>query len=147
MPRKNAPLPLEIQAFNALLQSCFVVSQKVVFRVNPSETLKKNQYQALETLYANGPLNQRQIAAQMGQHHSNMTVLIDSLEEQGLARRVKSKNDRRFYLVELTPDGKKCVKKLLPKKTRQIADAMGSLNDTDLEHLKRICSCLIQEAE
>ncbi len=44
---------------------------------------------------------------------SNVTGIVDSLEERGLARRTPSEGDRRVKLIELTADGRRLRARLM----------------------------------
>lgn len=48
-------------------------------------------------------------------HRSNITGLVDRLEERGLLRRRDSATDRRAYLVVLTSKGQALLEEILPQ--------------------------------
>lgn len=50
----------------------------------------------LEALYHKGPLCKRDIAAKILKSTGNITLLIDNLEKNGLVRRERDNEDRRF---------------------------------------------------
>jgi DNA-binding MarR family transcriptional regulator len=53
------------------------------------------------------PRTMSEIAAVLHCDNSNVTGIVDGLEEKGLARRRPSEGDRRVKLIELTPEGRK----------------------------------------
>jgi len=54
------------------------------------------------------------LSRQLIMHRSNVTGLVDRLEERGLVRRKDSATDRRAYLVALTPRGRALLEQILP---------------------------------
>jgi|SRR5271166_95489 len=58
---------------------------------------------ALEHLEASGPLTQRQLGDRLCLTSGAITMLVDRLEQAGWVRRRPHPSDRRFVLVELSP--------------------------------------------
>ena len=54
-----------------------------------------------------------EIAAVLHCDRSNVTGIVDSLEERGLARRTTSEGDRRVKLIALTADGRRLRARLM----------------------------------
>lgn len=52
-------------------------------------------------------LTQKDLAKDTYFEQSNLTLMLDKLELKGLVKRVQKENDRRAYLVNITPEGKK----------------------------------------
>ena len=59
----------------------------------------------LETLHCKGPAMMRTLAEGLGLSARNITAVADSLETDGLVRRVAHPSDRRATILELTDDG------------------------------------------
>jgi MarR family transcriptional regulator, organic hydroperoxide resistance regulator len=53
------------------------------------------------------PRTMSEIANALQCDNSNVTGIVDSLEEKGLVRRRPSEEDRRVKLIELTPEGRR----------------------------------------
>ena len=53
------------------------------------------------------PRTMSEVASALQCDNSNVTGIVDSLEEKGLVRRRPSEEDRRVKLIELTPEGKR----------------------------------------
>ena len=60
----------------------------------------------LSTLAKSGPLTQIELATAMSIDRTAMVYLIDELEAQTLVERVRSPQDRRAFLIHLTPGGR-----------------------------------------
>ena len=56
-----------------------------------------------------GMLNQQELADLCGMDKTNMLRSIDTLQLKGLVKRVKKADDRRAYVIKLTPKGEKIV--------------------------------------
>jgi len=137
MRRNEKKVQLEVEVFDALQQSAMITAREVYRFLSP-HNLSVSQFRTLETLYNQGPLCQKDISGHVVKSTGNITTVIDGLEEKSLVRRVRNKNDRRRYNIELTPEGKKLVKKLLPQKAKRIKRVMGKMSTKDLEQLERI---------
>jgi len=144
MRREGKKVPLEVEVFDALQQSAMITAREVYRFLSP-HNLSVSQFRTLEVLYHQGPLCQRDISEHVVKTTGTMTTVIDGLEKKSLVRRVRDKNDRRRYNVELTPQGEKLVKKILPQQTRAIKQVMGKLTLEDLENQRRIYEILTDE--
>jgi DNA-binding MarR family transcriptional regulator len=61
------------------------------------------------------PVETRTIAAEGGFSKATLSGVLTTLEARGLVSRTKSKTDGRLVMVELTPAGRRLMKKLFPK--------------------------------
>lgn len=59
--------------------------------------------------YQKEPMYMSQVGERMLLSNANITGLVDRLEKQGYAKRVRSSKDRRKIGVEITKEGIKCV--------------------------------------
>src|SRR5215472_7494697 len=71
--------------------------------------LDTRRYSVLAGVAAGGGSSQRTIADTLGLDRATVVALVDTLESQGLARRVRSRDDRRANAVELTPKGRRTL--------------------------------------
>jgi len=65
------------------------------------------QFAIIDILGHNGPLKISEIYKRMLIKSGNKTMILDSLEEKDLIKRIFSKNDRREIIIELTQVGEK----------------------------------------
>ena len=73
--------------------------------------LSPRAWGVLSTLAESGPLTQIELATTMSIDRTAMVYLIDELEAQALAERVRSPQDRRAFLIHLTPSGRRAQRK------------------------------------
>lgn len=52
-------------------------------------------------------LTQKDLAKDTYFEQSNLTLMLDKLELKGLVKRIAKENDRRAYIITITPEGKK----------------------------------------
>ena len=69
------------------------------------------QLWAIKTIAENETICVSDLAARMYLHAATVIGILDRLEERGIITRLRSRNDRRFVVVELSEQGKKLVKK------------------------------------
>ena len=93
--------------------------------------LTVSQFGVLEALYHLGPLCQRALADKILKTGGNMTTVIDNLERNGLVRRERSAEDRRFITVHLTDDGRALVAQIFPAHAEDISRAFAALDDAE----------------
>jgi len=69
------------------------------------------QYSVLIVIDRNPGLRQNQISDALGIKRANFVLLLNTLEKRGLAQRAPAR-DRRSYALQLTPQGRRLLKKL-----------------------------------
>jgi DNA-binding MarR family transcriptional regulator len=68
--------------------------------------LSPRAWGVLSTLAESGPLTQIELATTRAIDRTAMVYLLDDLEQRALVERVRSPQDRRAFLIHLTPDGR-----------------------------------------
>jgi DNA-binding MarR family transcriptional regulator len=72
-----------------------------------SGELTLSESHAIEILGIYGKMNMKTLAEKLAVTRGTVTVTVDRLERGGYAKRVATEEDRRAYIIELTPEGKK----------------------------------------
>ncbi|RMF13365.1 MAG: MarR family transcriptional regulator [Candidatus Dadabacteria bacterium] len=93
--------------------------------------LTTSQFGVLEALYHLGPLCQRALADKILKTGGNLTTVIDNLERNGLVRRERSTQDRRFITVHLTDAGRELIARIFPAHAEDVARAFAPLTATE----------------
>ena len=73
--------------------------------------LSPRAWGVLSTLAESGPLTQIDLATTMAIDRTAMVYLLDDLEDRELVERVRSPQDRRAFLIHLTPAGRRAQRK------------------------------------
>jgi len=131
----------EARALNAYVK-LMRASEAVTGRIHRHLTdagLTVTQFGVLEALYSLGPLSQRDIGRKILKSSGNITLVIDNLEKRGLVKRERSKEDRRYYAVDLTATGRKMIGTIFPRHAAKVVEEMKSLTGAEQEELSRLC--------
>jgi DNA-binding MarR family transcriptional regulator len=83
------------------------------------------------------PRTMSELAQALHCDNSNVTGIVDSLEEKGLAGRFPSEGDRRVKLVELTEEGRRLRARLMREAAKPPAWLHG-LSEADQKTLREI---------
>jgi MarR family 2-MHQ and catechol resistance regulon transcriptional repressor len=131
----------EVRALNAYVK-LMRASESVSARIHGHLTdagLTVSQFGVMEALYHLGPLNQSELAKKILKSSGNITMVIDNLEKRSLVKRERKAEDRRFYTVQLTVEGRRLMGILFPRHAAIIIEEMNALTRTEQEELSRIC--------
>ena len=79
-----------------------------------------------------------QLARALDQQPQSVGGVVDQLERQGWAQRVRDLPDRRAIRVELTAAGRAKLAEALPIMAATFADVFGRLTDADLVTLRHL---------
>ena len=90
--------------------------------------LSPSQFNILNLLYEQaGGLSQIELSRQLVMHRSNVTGLVDRLEQRGLVDRRDTPEDRRAYRVVLTGAGRRLLREVLPFYYQAAEEVWGNL--------------------
>ena len=101
--------------------------------------LTVSQFGVLEALFHIGPLSQVEIAKKILKSTGNITMVIDNLEKSGLVKRERHKDDRRYYIVQLTDEGRKLIGSIFPRHAAKIMEEMKVLSRAEQKTLGNLC--------
>lgn len=139
---KNATTnTLALNTYTKLMRAAESVTSRTS-RVMTVAGLTISQFGVLEALYHKGPLCQRDVAAKILKSTGNITLVIDNLEKNGLVRRVRDSEDRRFLTVHLTEAGTALIAKVFAEVEATIVADMASLSGEEQETLGMLCKKL-----
>jgi len=104
--------------------------------------LTVSQFGVLESLYHLGPMRQSEIGAKLLRSGSNITLVVDNLERDGLVRRARDRDDRRVMNVSLTDAGRELIEGIFPAHVEAIVEEMAVLSPEEQAELGRLCKKL-----
>jgi len=102
-------------------------------------------WQTVCYLARNGPTSQRDLAYANAQHPAGMSRLLDELESSGFVRRKKDRQDRRRFLVEVTPKGQAWLDAVTPGVMSGVDEAMRGLGSKERAALRGLLERLLGE--
>ena len=104
-----------------------------------AEGLSLSQFAVLEGLLHLGPNPQRVLAERILRSPSNLTTVVDHLEERGLVERRSSKEDRRVRLLHLTRSGRALIGRIFPPHAAGLRRELSALAGREQAELARLC--------
>jgi DNA-binding MarR family transcriptional regulator len=105
------------------------------------------QFKALMTVAMRGPLSVGALARSLGIAEPSTSLLVDRLEDHGLARRGTDPDDRRRTLVTPTDEAMTLLDRLQQGRRERFVELIGALDDDDLSALTRGIGALSRLAE
>jgi len=141
MKSATKPTYRVLNTYTKLMRAAESVTSRV-HRVLSAPKLTISQFGVLEALFHKGPLCQRDIAAKILKSTGNITLVIDNLEKQGLVRRERDNEDRRYLTVHLTETGTNLITKVFADVEAAIAFEMVSLTEDEQDLLGSLCKKL-----
>lgn len=88
-----------------------------------------NQYSVLKNICPGESITLSQLSCRTSRDSSNITALVDLLEERDLVRRIPDKCDRRVIRVELTEDGELVREDVIAKHEAFIKSIFADIDD------------------
>ena len=140
MPTHYKGTPEEVQALDTYIKLNRATSS-FEDRVLSHCTLGKltvSQFGVLEALHHLGPMCQGQLSHKLLKSTGNITMVVDNLEKSGLVRRVRSLEDRRMILIELTPAGAELITRIFPLHAAAIIAEMSVLTPAEQSALSEL---------
>lgn len=101
--------------------------------------LTLTQFAVLEALYHLGPMSLTDIAQKVLTTGGNLTMVVGNLEKSGLAQRRRSPQDKRIFIVALTPPGKTLMRRLFPSHAAALEEFFRVLAPAEQEQLGGLC--------
>jgi len=106
-PKRDIAISEIMQNLRRIFKAIQDYSQEVSSRFG----ITGPQLWALKTIFQNGSLSLRDLSERMYLHPSTITGVMDRLEKRGYVSRDRDREDRRVIKVQLTPKGKRLVKR------------------------------------
>lgn len=122
----------EFKEIELLLRGiCFRV--KVVGRfVLKDFDLSTSQFDILQYLYFEGPKRMSELSKKMGVTKSTMTGLVSRMESAGYVKKRPFERDKRVFLVEISSQGEKIIRKVIEKRVKFVARSLKNIDHSEL---------------
>jgi MarR family 2-MHQ and catechol resistance regulon transcriptional repressor len=131
--------PLAHRALQALLRAEATVRKRVAAELN-REGVSPAGFSVLVVLTtAGGSAELKTLRRRLGWSKANATEVTATLQERGLVRRRRDRNDRRLVIVDLTYGGRELVERLFPEHSDRVTQAFGALDETEKRSLAELC--------
>lgn len=108
--------------------------------------LSSNQFAVLKMLAQGHAHTAADICRLLHYDTGSMTRMLDRLEEKGLIRRQRSRNDRRVVSLTLTSAGRDLFPRLQALATRLVGEMLSGFTPAEIGNLKSHLNRLIENA-
>ena len=150
--KSNSPVPAgaggsalpDSPTHDQLVDACHAVAHEVFAAVNRaagpellSLDLTMGQFKAMVTVTMFGPQPVGELGRRLGLSEPAASLLVDKLEELGLASRERDAQDRRRSLVTATAAAQELAGRLRQGREDQVLGWLGALSRAELEGLLR----------
>lgn len=132
----------EITALDTLIKltrAADTVHARLYPRLLQQERLTVSQLGVLEALLHLGPLSQGDLCDKLLRSGSNLTTVIDNLEQRALVRRERDGADRRVQVVFLTDEGDATIRRVFPEHVHRVTSVFGVLTRDEQRQLAELC--------
>jgi DNA-binding MarR family transcriptional regulator len=126
----------------SLMHWVMVTNKQRLFEMGHDFELAPQQMIALRMLGA-GPRKMSDLAQSLFCDNSNVTGIVDRLEERGLVRREAAEGDRRVKLLVLTKEGER-MRREITKRMAEPPPPIASLSEPDQRALRDILTRAVE---
>ena len=137
MPARTETAKEYQEAYNGVITT-FKVIRQAALGLFAEVGISESQLEALGLLVINGPMLMRKMSDAMLVTPSNVTGIVDRLEEKQLVRRTPGKGDRRATIIEITPEGKSLYERVSKKKEYMIQKALATFTRDEMVTLNSL---------
>ena len=120
-----------IESIVRALDPMMAYQRKAMLRVWQDKSVSKLHMFVLTLLENHGPLTMSRLAALGDVSVSNLTGIVDRMEQHGLVERVRDDRDRRLVLVRATADGVSRCEDMDGLRREQLRRLVAALDDAD----------------
>jgi len=135
------------QAVYRLLTKTFILLDDCDRQFFAEYQLSTRQYWALQHLDEEQGRSMVDLSRVLFTDKSNVTSIVDRLEQNNLVTRTMDPRDRRVMLITLTSEGRRLRDKVKEEHDEHISNLIGVLNNTDLHALLAHLASISQSIE
>jgi MarR family 2-MHQ and catechol resistance regulon transcriptional repressor len=141
MSIESEKIPSGVHVFLVLMKA-FRAAGEYAATTRLDSELGDSDFRVLEALLHKGPMPVNTIGPKVFLTPGSISVAVDRLFDRGLVTRVDSETDRRVRVVDLTPEGRKLIKRVFQAHAKQLEVLAGVLTDEErvqlVESLKKL---------
>lgn len=100
--------------------------------------LTSSQYGVLECIYLKGEMCINELIERQISTSGTMTVIVKNLEKKKYITKKSSIEDKRYFKIGLTNQGKALVEKILPERKKQLNDFTSIFTEDEKDDLLNI---------
>lgn len=133
-----------VEALNSyikLIRSAESLSSKINLELSEFR-LTESQFGVLDALFHLGPMKHRELGKKILKSGGNITMVINNLEKRKLVQRIRSRKDKREFIIHLTPKGKNKIRETLSVIVKKIKKQFEILNKDEQRELQRLCKII-----
>ena len=101
--------------------------------------LTESQFYALDALYNLGELNQKELGKKISRSEGNITMVVNNLLKRKLIKKNKCGDDKRIFLIKLTPVGKDLYEKVFPDFLKLLMIEFEEIKGKEHREFQKIC--------
>ncbi|MFZ0090628.1 MAG: MarR family transcriptional regulator [Solirubrobacteraceae bacterium] len=140
----STPPAALMERLSFLLKQAFALMDEATERELTQLNVNGREFAVLTLVDAEGAASQQRLAARIGVDRTTMVALIDALEEKRLVSRRRDPRDRRAYIVEATPTGRKTLQRALKAVKLAEQQALAPLTAAESAAFKQALQRLAQ---
>ncbi|MGI6705549.1 MAG: MarR family winged helix-turn-helix transcriptional regulator [Clostridia bacterium] len=133
---------------------CHTLLMKVAWKVIRKTRKKLNemgfgwhQFLTMKSIYPGEAVTLSEISSRISKENSNVTTLINFLEEKGIVRRVDDRKDRRVVRVELTENGEKIRERAIAEHEDYIERLYRDLSQANIEDFIEVMTMMDEKIQ
>ncbi len=136
--QESEALPSAVECVQSLQRTEILLAGRLNTRFRPYGLTTATFNVLIMLLGSEESLSPCDIGEQLNVTRGTVTGLLDSLERQKLVRRLPHPEDRRMLVIELTPEGRELLRRLLPEHYHCMANMLACLSDTEKETFTQV---------
>ena len=140
----STPPAALMERLSFLFKRAFALMDEATERELAALSVNGREFAVLTLVDAEGAASQQRLAARIGVDRTTMVALIDALEAKRLVGRRRDPSDRRAYIVEATPAGRKTLQAALKAVKLAEQQVLASLTASESAALKQALQRLAQ---
>lgn len=104
-----------------------------------------NQYNVMKNIHPGESITLSELSEKVSKKNSNVTSIVDFLEERGIIRRCPDDRDRRVIRVELTEEGEKIREQVIKHHEEYVQSLYHSLDEDEVHDFLKVVEVFLNK--